>query len=128
MEQDMLTLKSKLADAKIKLKGLHRGHDPKAVAAEPKEQLTPGEKRIRRAMNRFDRLQTQVENLEARVRSYEVGGPSISVWDSAAETKLDPLVEKELESLKQRISGTSDVPEVESSQDSEQSVETEGEA
>ena len=80
MEQDMLTLKSKLADAKIKLKGLHRGHDPKAVAAEQKEQLTPGEKRIRRAMNRFDRLQTQVENLEARVRSYEVGGPSISVW------------------------------------------------
>jgi len=105
MEQDMLTLKSKLADAKVKLKGMYAGKAPHAVIAERKERLTPGERKIRRAMGRFDHLQAQVENLEARVRSYEVGGPTISVWNTAGETAKDPAVEQELEKLKQRISG-----------------------
>ena len=105
MEQDMLTLKSKLADAKVKLKGMYAGKEPGAVIAERKERLTPGERKIRRAMGRFDHLQTQVENLEARVRSYEVGGPSVQVWNTAAETANDPAVEEELKKLKLRISG-----------------------
>jgi phage shock protein A len=105
MEQDMLTLKSKLADAKVKLKGMYAGKGPNAVIAERKERLTPGERKIRRAMNRFDHLQAQVDNLEARVRSYEVGGPTIQVWNTAAETATDPAIEQELEQLKQRISG-----------------------
>jgi hypothetical protein len=107
MEQDMLTLKSKLADAKVKLKGMYAGKGPREVIAERKERLTPGERKIRRAMSRFDHLQAQVENLEARVRSYEVGGPTIQVWNTATETAKDPAVEKELEKLKQRISGKS---------------------
>jgi hypothetical protein len=57
-------------------------------------------------MGRFDQLQAQVENLEARVRSYEVGGPSISVWGNTAEAAKDPLIEKELEQLKERVFGT----------------------
>ncbi|MEE8340247.1 MAG: PspA/IM30 family protein [Xanthomonadales bacterium] len=105
MEQDMLTLKSKLADAKVKLKGMYAGKAPRAVIAERKERLTPGERKIRRAMDRFDHLQAQVENLEARVRSYEVGGPTIAVWNTDGETARDPAVELELEKLKQRISG-----------------------
>jgi len=105
LEQDMLTLKSKLADAKLKLKGMYVGKGPSAVIAERKERLTPGEKKIRRAMDRFDHLQAQVENLEARVRSYEVGGPAIAVWNTHGETARDPAVELELKKLKQRISG-----------------------
>jgi phage shock protein A len=105
MEQDMLTLKSKLADAKVKLKGMYAGKGPREVIAERKERLTPGERKIRRAMSRFDHLQAQVENLEARVRSYEVGGPTIEVWKTTPETAKDPAVEQELEKLKQRISG-----------------------
>jgi phage shock protein A len=105
MENDMLTLKSKLADAKVKLKGIHQGKEPGAVVAQRKERLTPGERKIRRAMSRFDHLQAQVENLEARVRSYEVGGPTIQVWNTTTETAKDPAVEQELEKLKQRISG-----------------------
>jgi phage shock protein A len=112
MEQDMLTLKSKLADAKLKLKGMHAGKGPHAVIAERKERLTPGERKIRRAMGRFDHLQAQVENLEARVRSYEVGGPTIAVWNAAAETAKDPAIERELEKLKQRISGKTRPAEV----------------
>jgi len=106
MEQDMFTLKSKLADAKVKLKGMYAGKAPRTVVAEQKERLTPGERKIRRAMGRFDQLQAQVENLEARVRSYEVGGPSISVWGNTAEAAKDPLIEKELEQLKERVFGT----------------------
>ena len=105
MEQDMLTLKAKLADAKVKLKGMYAGKGPREVIAERTERLTPGERKIRRAMSRFDHLQAQVENLEARVRSYEVGGPTVDVWNTGPETVKDPAVEQELEKLKQRISG-----------------------
>ncbi len=104
MEQDMLTLKSKLADAKVKLKDMYNTTEPRAVTAQRKERLTPGERKIRRAMGRFDHLQAQVENLEARVRSYEVGGPTLRIWNTAAEALKDPIVEEELEQLKQRIS------------------------
>lgn len=114
MEQDVMTLKSKLADAKLKLKGLVHGRTPSSVVEQHKARLSPGEQKIRRAMGRFDRLQAQVENLEARVRSYEVGGPSRKVWTGAPETAVDPLVEEELARLKARISGktTADESEV----------------
>ena len=114
MEQDMLTLKAKLADAKVKLKGMYAGKGPREVIAERKERLTPGERKIRRAMSRFDHLQAQVENLEARVRSYEVGGPTVAVWNTTPETVKDPAVEQELEKLKQRISGETQAVKAES--------------
>ena len=107
MEEDMVTLKAKLADAKMKLKGLQVGKSPRAVSAQNTEKLTPGERKIRRAMGRFDHLQAQVDNLEARVRSYEVGGTVTSVWSEPASESRDPVVEEELDQLKKRIAGAS---------------------
>ena len=107
MEQDMVTLKAKLADAKMKLKSLQIGKNPRAVSAQTKETLTPGERKIRRAMGRFDHLQAQVDNLEARVRSYEVGGTVASVWSDPASATRDPVVEEELDRLKKRIAESS---------------------
>jgi len=107
MEQDMVTLKAKLADAKMKLKGLQVGKSPRAVSAQSTEKLTPGERKIRRAMGRFDHLQAQVDNLEARVRSYEVGGTVASVWSDPASDTRDPVVEEELDQLKKRIAESS---------------------
>lgn len=105
MEADMATLKSKLADAKLKLKSLGTGKSPGAVTAQARENLTPGERKIRRAMGRFDRLQSQVDNLEARVRSYEVGGTVTSAWNPAAGGETDPVIEEELDRLKKRVTG-----------------------
>jgi len=107
MEEDMVTLKTKLADAKMKLKGLEVGKNPHTVTAQSAEKLTPGERKIRRAMGRFDHLQAQVDNLEARVRSYEVGGTVASAWSQSASEVRDPVVEEELERLKKRIAGSS---------------------
>ena len=42
------------------------------------------ERKLRNAMGRFDRLQSQVERLEARVRSYEVGEAAPSPWEAEA--------------------------------------------
>ena len=53
-------------------------------------------------MGRFDRLQSQVERLEARVRSYEVGGETSNVWANE-EIASDPAIEAELQQLKNRI-------------------------
>jgi phage shock protein A len=111
MEADMLTLKTKLADAKIKLKGLNAGKSPMTVSARAEEKLSPGERKIRRAMGRFDRLQSQVDNLEARVRSYEVGGTVTSAWSESAAGAVDPAIESELELMKQQISGVQAVEE-----------------
>ncbi len=104
LEFDMAKLKTKLAEAKTKLKDIKTRQIPagKGHAGYTGQELSPGERKVRRAMDRFDRLQSQVERLEARVRSYEVGGDSINVW-AAEETPNDPEIEAELQQLKKRI-------------------------
>jgi phage shock protein A len=104
LEFDMARLKTKLSEAKAKLKDLsvRKTSTGKAHAGNTEQALSPGERKIRRAMGRFDRLQLQVERLEARVRSYEVGGEALNVW-AAEDTPTDPLIEAELEQLKKRI-------------------------
>jgi phage shock protein A len=106
MEQDMATLKVKLAEAKTRLKGMQKGKSPRQVNAEVRERQTPGERKIRRAMERFDHLQAQVDNLEARVRSYEVGGSAVSAWTEANEVR-DPAIESELQQMKERLASRS---------------------
>lgn len=119
LEFDVATLKSKLAEAKTSLKDIKLRNSPSAnghsVRAE--QALSPGERKIRRAMDRFDRLQSQVERLEARVRSYEFGGESTNAW-ATENTPSDPAIEAELEQLKNRIS-----PQTESKANGEASVE-----
>ena len=100
----MATLKVKLAEAKTRLKGMHKGKSPRQVNAEAREKRSPGERKIRRAMERFDHLQAQVDNLEARVRSYEVGGSTVSAW-SRDSGPVDPAVEAELQRMKDRLAG-----------------------
>jgi phage shock protein A len=56
-------------------------------------------------MERFDHLQNQVDNLEARVRSYEVGGTAASAWNEVAAEAADPAIEAELQKMKDRLSG-----------------------
>jgi len=126
MESDMVTLKSKLTEAKLKLKTLSTRTGQKTGKSKPaSENLSASEKRVRRALGRFDRLETQVENLEARVRSYETGGRSPNVWASA-DTATDPAVEEELARLKQRIDGQSEPPATETETDSETSMAESG--
>lgn len=110
LETDMGTLKSKLADARARLKAFHArpanasANAPAAAAGQ--ERLGRNERRIRDALGRFDRLQNQVERLEARVRSYELGDHMAPAW-AAGETPDDPVVEAELEALKAKLAGRS---------------------
>ena len=104
LESDVVTLKHKLAEAKSKLKAI-QGRKTQRVnghAANAEQSLSPAERKIHRAMGRFDRLQSQVERLEARVRSYEFGGPTSNAW-IAEDLPPDPTIEAELEQLKARI-------------------------
>jgi phage shock protein A len=104
LEFDMETLKNKLSEAKAKLKEIQTRSNLSSKKANIKadNSLSPSERKIRRAMGRFDRLQTQVERLEARVRSYEVGGESVNAW-AADDSSTDPMIEDELQKLKNRI-------------------------
>lgn len=111
LETDMTTLKGKLAQAKAKLKEMHTRERVRqsAAPAPAEEKLSHHERKLRNAMGRFDRLQSQVERLEARVRSYEVGEEAPSPWE-AEPVASDPEVEAELEALKQRVKGTDAAP------------------
>lgn len=101
LHTDMATLKQKLAEAKLKLRDMQQ--KPSAVAsANPAMPQSRAERRIQRALSRFDGLQAQVENLEARVASFETGGPSPAVW-KAAPVATNPEVEEALQQLKSRL-------------------------
>ena len=106
LETDMTTLKAKLAEAKQRLKQMHsqpaQGTAGAASATPGGSEASRSERKMRAAMNRFDRLQSQVERLEARVRSYEIGGEAESPW-ADADLARDPAIEQELEALKQRL-------------------------
>jgi len=104
LEFDMATLKNKLAEAKAKLRDIKTRRAPaaKGHAGMRPQKLSPGERRMRNAMGRFDRLQAQVDRLEARVRSYEVGGEAVNAWLSE-EAKGDPAIEAELQKLKELV-------------------------
>ena len=113
LEFDMAQLKNKLSEAKSKLKDITVRKTPtgKGHVKNAEKALSPGERKIRRAMDRFERLQSQVERLEARVRSYEVGGDASNAW-AAEEVPDDPAIEAELAQLKNRIAPeTVDQPE-----------------
>jgi phage shock protein A len=104
LEFDMAQLKTKLAEAKTKLKEITTRSVPtgKGRVTYKDQDLSPAERKVRRAMGRFDRLQSQVDRLEARVRSYEVGGESTNVW-AAEETPSNPEIEAELQQLKNKV-------------------------
>ena len=126
MEQDMLTLKAKLAESKARLKSMQSGSKKHPAAAATVERMTAGERKMKRAMDRFDHLQNQVDNLEARVRSYEVGGGANAAWSEATAAASDPEIEKELAEMKQRIAGRSASGDAGKTQSDEPA--TEGEA
>jgi len=104
LEFDMAQLKTKLAEAKSKLKDIKTRQTTtgKGPLKYKEQDLSPGERKVRRAMSRFDRLQSQVDRLEARVRSYEVGGDSTNVW-AAEDTANSPEIEAELQQLKSKL-------------------------
>lgn len=110
LEKDMATLKHKSAEAKARLRELEQ-RAPAAAGPARREApaASPTERKLRRAMGRFDRLQSQVDRLEARVRSYEVGGTAPAAWE-ATDTPADPAIEAELDALRARVRGTADAP------------------
>lgn len=104
LEFDIATLKGKLVEAKTKLKeiGSRKGRVNNTRGGPSERFISPGERKVRRAMGRFDQLQSQVERLEARVTSYEFGGDAGNAWQRL-DTAVDPQVEAELQNLKNRI-------------------------
>lgn len=113
LEFDIATLKGKLVEAKSKLKdiSMRKSHKPNGGRSLAEASISPGERKVRRAMGRFDHLQSQVDRLEARVSSYEFGGDVGNAWQGL-DTAADPTVEAELESLKKRLAPSEKVAEI----------------
>jgi len=103
IEQDFVTLNSKLQQAKTLLKELSAangsgGPDKTNGSAKPSRT----DRKLDRAFGRFGQLEAQVESLEARVKSYEVIPEPVDVWEEL-EAPAAEAVQAELESMKQRL-------------------------
>ncbi len=103
VRQDMATLNSKLQQAKqieTELSRKPATHSVNGKTVAIPESKT--DKKLRRVFSRFDTLESQVESLEARVRSYETVEPTRDPW-TALRSVDDEAVEAELSALKKRL-------------------------
>ena len=101
VRQDMNSLNQKLAQAKQVLAEISKRPAQTNVNGIKLPPMSKGDRRLQRAMGRFDHLESQVESLEARVRSYEYMPESGATWQSLEGT--DNAVEAELDALKARL-------------------------
>ena len=106
IEQDFITLNSKLQQAKSLLQELSKPNGSKShVKANGTAKPSRTDRKLDRAFGRFGQLEAQVESLEARVRSYEVIPEPVDVWQEL-ESPADEAVEAELESMKHKMGKT----------------------
>lgn len=97
IEKDIASLEVKLQEARQRL---HKTPEKATVAApEPKRERSYAERRLSKIMGRFERFESRMDHLEARIEAYDVGEPKI-----AAVVPEDPQVEQELQDLKDRLS------------------------
>ena len=100
---DMNTLNEKLNKAKQVLQEISK-KPVKAKASGPRAAIpqSPHDRKINRAFSRFERLEAQVDNLEARVNSYEFVPVAEDPWKELEQPGSEQL-EKELQALKAKL-------------------------
>ena len=96
IENDIASLEVKLQEARQRLR---KTPEKATVAApEPKRERSYAERRLSKIMGRFERFESRMDHLEARIEAYDVGESR-----AAPAVPEDPQVEKELKELKDRM-------------------------
>jgi len=107
VRQDMNSLNQKLAQAKQVLAEISKRPSKSNTDGIKLPPMSRGDRRLQRALGRFDHLESQVESLEARVRSYDYMPESGTSWQSLEGTD-NTAIEAELEALKTRVGAAVD--------------------
>jgi len=99
LQDEISQLQEKLADAKARQKAIIIRE--KAANSRLKVKKNINSSRVDDALNRFDRYERKIDDIEAQVESYDLGSKSLA--DEIAELESDEKVEDELASLKAKM-------------------------
>ncbi len=102
LNEDVTQLQSKLLDAKTRQQALIARHAAATKSLQVRRQLHEG--KIDDALMRFEQFERKMENIEGRIESYDLGNrPNLRQEISNLED--EERLQKELEEVKQRVSG-----------------------
>ncbi len=102
-EEDVVKLDAKLREARAKKATLAARH--KTVSNTVRIRKNLNDNRIQDAFDRFDKVDARLDRIEAEAESMEIGkGQTLAEEISSLE--VDDTIEKELEQLKAKASGT----------------------
>ncbi len=97
VDQDIVHLENRLAEARRRQQQMKQGPLP---VAKLHRYASPADRKLADVMARFERLEAQLDHLEARVEAFDLGARP-----PAAADESDSAVEEELERLRARVAG-----------------------
>ena len=102
LQNEISQLQDKLTDAKARQKAIVIRE--KSVNSRLKVKENIHSTRVNDALSRFDHYERKIDDLEAEVESYDLGGKSLA--DEIAELESDEKVDDELAQLKAKMKNT----------------------
>ena len=99
LQDEITQLQDKLSDAKSRQKAIVIREKSASSRLKVKENIHST--RVNDALNRFDHYERKVDDIEAEVDSYDLGGKSLA--DEIAELETDEMVDDELAQLKAKM-------------------------
>lgn len=103
LNDEIAQLQEKLADAKSRQKAILMRQKTASSRLQVKKQVDSS--KVDDAMQRFDRYEAKIDDLEAQVESYDMGKRSLR--DEFAELENEGKVDEELEALRARMKSKS---------------------
>lgn len=103
LNDEIAQLQEKLADAKSRQKAILMRQKTASSRLQVKKQVDSS--KVDDAMQRFDRYESKIDDLEAQVESYDMGKRSLR--DEFAELENEGKVDEELEALRVRMKSKS---------------------
>ena len=104
LNDDITRLEEKLADAKTRQKALIMRHQTASSRLNVRKQIH--ENKIDDALVRFEQFERKMEGMESRIEAYDMGIRK-DLKREFADLESEEAVEKELETLKRKMSGGS---------------------
>jgi phage shock protein A len=99
LNDDIVRLEEKLVDAKTRQQALYARHQTASRRLEVRKRLHSA--RIDDALIRFDQFERRIDDIEAHVESYDLGGKK-TLKDEFANLETEDAVAKELRELKSK--------------------------
>lgn len=102
-EEDVIKLEAKLREARAKKASLHARHNTVSNTVRIRKNLN--DNRIQDAFDRFDKVDARLDRLEGEAEAMNLGKQQ-TLAEEITNLEVDDSIEKELEKLKAKASGT----------------------